>query len=151
MGQTIEYKCNSCDFEFSKEDTEFYFDEDLTELKENQPLFSTVREIAMSPISGMVYISYCNGCDKFIKTYSIHKNETSLSDSEIEELILANGKDDEMAGKEVEKRVLKRAEEEKFINCPTCGEELELSLGEKSKCPQCENGRLLAHGFKLVD
>lgn len=151
MGQTIEHKCNSCDFEFLKDDTEFYFNKDLTKLEENQPLFLSFKEIAMSPLSGMIYISYCDECDKFIKTYSIHKNETSLSDSEIEELILANERYDEIAGKEVEKLVLKRAEEEKFINCPLCGRPIELSLGDGSKCPQCENGKLLVRGFKLVD
>ena len=153
MGQVINYKCNSCDFKFKEENKEFYVNEDLTEFKEEMCLFLTFKEIAKSPINGLVHITYCDNCDMFIKTYTITKNETKLTEKEVEDLILKSSKDTEFLGKKLEKLVLLNydRENERYINCPECGKDLLKTLTHKSNCPNCENGKILAFGFECVD
>ncbi|MDO5848587.1 MAG: hypothetical protein Q4P18_03560 [Methanobrevibacter sp.] len=150
MGQTIKHKCNSCDFEFIEEDKEFYFNEELTKLTEETPLFNTFQKIAKSQLSGNIYLTYCDNCNNFIKTYSVTKNETSLDDEEIKELIIESGASEQITNEPVEKLVLIR-NDDRLIKCPKCENEILKTLTHGSGCPKCENGKLLANMFTIND
>ena len=65
------YQCKNCDFEYTEEGTLFYYDSEKHTTETFLHLFSTVGIADDSEIKGYTHETYCNHCNKFVRTYYV--------------------------------------------------------------------------------
>lgn len=65
------YTCKDCSFEFTDQESLFFYNHNLNIIEEYTHLVSTAGISRGSKIQGRIYESYCKHCDKYIETYYI--------------------------------------------------------------------------------
>lgn len=71
MASLETYTCNNCDFEYTDEGILFYYDSEKHTTETFIHLLSTVDIAEDSPIKGYIHETYCNHCNKFVRTYYV--------------------------------------------------------------------------------
>lgn len=73
MAVVNEFKCADCGVELADDGRVFVWDCDSHQTRDFLILMSTYMQLDSAKISGGVSETYCSGCDKFLKIYSIKK------------------------------------------------------------------------------
>lgn len=139
MTSIIQYDCEDCDFQFIDENLIFYLEnKDETNIIEETLTKEGSSAMSKSPLAGFLYISYCNNCSSYIKTY-VPEN-TNFSEEEIKEIIndFSETKINKLLFLDFKNTIYK---ERRAIlennSCPSCNNPMTLVLSEKTPCPKC--------------
>ena len=65
------YTCKNCGFEYTEDGTLFYYDSEKQTTETFLHLFSTIGIADDSEIKGYIHETYCNHCNKFVRTYYV--------------------------------------------------------------------------------
>lgn len=166
MASLVTYACNNCDFEYTEEGTLFYYDPEKHTTETFLYLFSTVGLADDYEIKGYIHETYCNHCNKFVRTYYVSEYpgdtfntikdlildgirrslicaEKEISEMPEDDLDLEYYQDKYERAKSLVNRVVDAREDvnhdddDYIIMCPNCLTEIYEYINESFPCPKC--------------
>ena len=138
-------ECSECGFEFIDESLIFYIEND--KINETPLTLESSKLMSKSELAGYLYISYCNECKNYIKTYipeikgrfdeeSIIKKINSLIDNSKNtcKILLFDFDDTSFSYR---RKIISEN------NCPVCDNSMCLLIDEFHPCPKCGKDKII--------
>lgn len=146
MTSIIKYKCKNCDFQITDENLIFYLKKNnknnALKIIEEPLTKEGSSAMSKSSLAGFLYVSYCNNCSSYIKTYVPEMENTNFNEEEIKEIINNSSKTKSELNKilflDFKNTIYKERRtilENNF--CPNCNNTMTLVISEKIPCPKC--------------
>ena len=141
----MKYECTNCGFGFIDESLIFYIKDN--KINEVPLTLESSKMMSESELAGYLYISYCNNCENYIKTYIpeikgefdedtiINRINSLIDTSHNNTKILVFDFND--TSFQYRRKILSEN------NCPVCDNSMCLLIDEFHPCPKCGENKII--------